>query len=337
MSKLNVLYQSSNQYAPVAMVSMYSMLLNSKDIDEIDIYLINSDISNKNIDKIKKIVESFHRKINFISAEFIDKLLAERQIEKWNGSYATFYKLFIIDYLNVDKILYIDSDTIFSRSALEICKFDLQDNLLGMAYSAMCGLVRDFYGKAIWYNAGIIYFNAKEWKRRQITKQVISAVASNARKRLTMIGDESLINVLFSSYIVKLPLEYNYESSWWLWGWNKRLYSRLGFSCDVVNYYTFDEIKNAQKNPIINHYTALTTGRPWDKYNDNRARKEFNYYYDKLSLKQPLDFYKGTPLKKSNISLFFMRLMRRLMPMCYRSEYGFNLHESAWKNAIDRL
>ena len=337
MNKLSILYQSSDLYAPVAMVSMYSLLKNSQDINEIDVYLINSEISMENIKKFECIAEMFARSIVFIPADFIDKLLSDYSIEKWNGSYATFYKLFIIDYLNIDSILYIDSDTIIYHSLLDLCSFDFKNNLLGMAYSAMCKVVKNFYAVNKWYNAGVIYFNIAEWKKRKITEKIVAAITGKKRKSLTMVGDESLINALFSNDINKMSLEYNYESTWWLWGWNKRLYSKLGFDSNICNYYTPDEIAIAQKNPVISHYTALTTGRPWDKYNDNRVRKEFEQYYKELGLIQKLDFYRGKASKKSNMALFFMRAIRHMMPMWYRSEYGFRLHDEAWKRAIRDL
>lgn len=337
MSKLNVLYQSSDLYAPVAMVSLYSLLKNSQDINELDVYLINSEISKENIKKFESIAKMFARRIIFIPADFIDKLLSDYSIEKWSGSYATFYKLFIIDHLKVDSIIYIDSDTIVSRSLSGVCGFDLKNNLLGMAYSAMCNRIKKLYGVNKWYNAGVICFNVKEWKRRKITEKIVTAVTGQERQKLTMIGDESLINVLFHDDINRIALEYNYESTWWLWGWNETLYSELGFDDNVRNYYTLEEINIAKKSPVINHYTALTTGRPWDKYNDNRVRKEFEQYYTELGLTQRLDFYKGKASKKSDVALFFMRLKRHMMPMWYRSKYGFRLHDKAWEKAINEL
>ena len=337
MRELNVLYQSSNQYAPVTMVSLYSLLEQCQGIDSINISLISAEIDATNLQLFRKIAKHFQRDLSIIPGKFIDDMLASYGIEKWHGSYTTFYKLFVLDVLNVDKIIYIDSDTIIERSLHELCDFEFNDSLLGMVSSAMTKTVKEFYDTDEWYNAGVIYFNVKKWKQCRKIELVRECITSKARNIMTMIGDESLINVLFKGDIKKLPLKYNYESSWWLWGWNEKLYKSLGFDRCKKPYYDLDEIREAGHSVCINHYTALTTGRPWDKFNDNRVRRTFNFYYKKLGFTERLDFYKGTPMKKSDVKLFFIRLFRRLMPMWYRSVYGFKLHDEAWKENIAKI
>lgn len=335
---LNVLYQSSDLYAPVALVSLQSLLDSCMDIQKLHIFLINSDISEENLIAFEKLVKSYNRCLTVISAKKIDDLLEKCGIEKWNGSYATFYKLFVLNDLNVDTILYIDSDTIVENSLIDLCDFDFEGNILGMVVSAMTKTIKDFYDVNNWYNAGVIYFNVKLWKYENIIEQVKSCIMSMERNKLSMVGDESIINVILSNRIKKMSLEYNFESSWWLWGWNRSLYERLGFEDNnIADYYSVKEILACKQHICINHYTALTTGRPWDRYNDNRAKKKFKYYYEKLGFTEEVDFYKDKPNKKSNIELFFMRLKRKLMPMTYRSIYGFNLHDNAWKEAIKNI
>lgn len=337
MKELNVLYQSSKQYLPVTMVSLYSLLDQCCDVDKINIYLISSDIDDDSLCMFTKLIKSFEQNFYIIPGKFIDDLLENYGIEKWHGSYTTFYKLFVLDILDIDKILYIDSDTIIEHSLYELCDFKFNNSLLGMVSSAMTNVVKEFYNTDEWYNAGVIYFNVKKWKKCKKIDLIKECITSKKRNMMTMIGDESLINVLFKDDIKKLPLKYNYESSWWLWGWNENLYKSLGFEKGKKPYYDVEEIREAKYGACINHYTALTIGRPWDKFNDNRAKKKFNFYYKKLGFTKRLDFYKGTPMKKSNFKLFFIRLFRRFMPMIYRSLYGFKLHDEAWRKSIAQV
>ena len=44
-SRLNVLYQSSSMYAPVAATSIYSLLVNNRMIDELVIYYLDGGLT----------------------------------------------------------------------------------------------------------------------------------------------------------------------------------------------------------------------------------------------------------------------------------------------------
>ena len=68
MQKLNVLYQSNATFAPYLGTSLQSLLANNTALEELNVYLVNIDISQENIEKLKKQCESFNRKLILIDA-----------------------------------------------------------------------------------------------------------------------------------------------------------------------------------------------------------------------------------------------------------------------------
>ena len=63
---MNIVYSSSDSYAPIAGVSIMSLLHNNTDADEINIYMIDNNISDENKKRFENMVDKFGRNIVFI-------------------------------------------------------------------------------------------------------------------------------------------------------------------------------------------------------------------------------------------------------------------------------
>ena len=64
---MNIVYSSSDSYAPIAGVSIMSLLHNNTDADEINIYMIDNNISDENKKRFENMVDKFGRKYCFYS------------------------------------------------------------------------------------------------------------------------------------------------------------------------------------------------------------------------------------------------------------------------------
>ena len=75
-------------------------------------------------------------------------------------SYAAFFRYFIADEVQEDRVLYLDSDTIVNAKLDDLFTMDLQ----GYAIAA----VQDF-GQDGWlttFNAGMLLIDAKKWREK---------------------------------------------------------------------------------------------------------------------------------------------------------------------------
>ena len=62
---LNVIYQFNEKYVPYAGVSMTSLLVNNKDADAINIYVLGEGLSDESVGMIKGLVEWYDRNVFF--------------------------------------------------------------------------------------------------------------------------------------------------------------------------------------------------------------------------------------------------------------------------------
>lgn len=113
-TELNILYQSSDSYAPLGGISIESLLQNNRDAEAIHIYYLEDNVSAQNRQKLEDTVKKYGRTLSFYSLKPIEEMLRQRGVPPFHGSYATYCKLFAPSALGLDagRLLYLDCDTI---------------------------------------------------------------------------------------------------------------------------------------------------------------------------------------------------------------------------------
>ena len=91
---LNVLYQSNDNYADLTGVSMTSLFINNKHLDEINVYILNDNISKINLKKMQVLANQYQRKLIIVGTDHIMKKLKQLNVEPYKNTYTTYFKLF---------------------------------------------------------------------------------------------------------------------------------------------------------------------------------------------------------------------------------------------------
>lgn len=339
MKPLNVMYQSSAAYAIPAAVSLCSLFENNKDLAQIRVWFIDVGLTEEDRMHLSALAKKYGREITFLKSEDTDRMLSEAGVKLWSASYATFYKIFTSCSLTqLDRILYIDSDTLILDSLKDLCDYDMSGYACAMAASGMTGAIKKALDLPEYYNAGLVYYNLEYWREHHVEQDFIEVI--NDREccsRYTIVADETLHNYVLRRRIKKMPLKYNFESSWWLWGWNQKLYPALGWSSAEQAYYGQKEIMEARRHPCIAHYVDLTTGRPWDYLNDNPFREQFEYYRELLHPWKEIEFrMRGIGGDNQWIARAKM-IGKKVLPFSLRSRIGFRQHDLYWRARVKEL
>ena len=145
---MNVMYLCNDSYAMIAGVSVYSLLDNNSDIDEINIFLVTDDIGSDNLKKLQEVADLYHRNIFFIPKPDIKKLLGCHVEMHWwieNVFSRIFLGEVLKDYEFVHRLLYIDCDTLVVGSLKDLWEKDLQ----GKIGAGVCEAMGHLHKKAI--------------------------------------------------------------------------------------------------------------------------------------------------------------------------------------------
>ncbi len=336
MEKINVLYQSSSLYVIPAAISICSLFENNKELDYIKVWFIDDGLSDNDKKNLNDLIERYNRCIEYINPKPIEKLLEQNNIEKWNGAYATFYKLFVQNEVkDVDRLIYIDSDTIVNGSLVELNNIDLDGFACGMVASPISKTIRDYLSVDPYYNGGFEVYNMQYWKENNISGEILNVIKDkDIRYKYTVIADETLINKTLSDRIKKLPLKYDCEITWWLWGTDKGMRRKLGWG-NNEGFYSIKDVKEAYSSPAIMHYTNLTTGRPWDYLNDHPFKKEFLKYKELLKPWKTLEIHNKGFGGDNKLLLSVKFVVNKLLPMYIRRRIGYKQHDSICKRLIN--
>lgn len=260
---LNILYQFNEKYAAYAGVSIFSLLENNRNAEQINIYIIEEKLSDPSRRKITEMIESYGRKVFWTKGEELIDVIKELGIPTYRGSYATNLKMFFPLYLenDVEKLLYIDSDTLVLDDLQPLFKLDLNGKPLGMALDSLAVRHKSYLGLSkndSYYNAGIMLFDVASWKKHKCTKKIVDH-AKNVRAHY-MAPDQDLINVALHEMIEQIDIRYNLQPIHYRYSY--RLYHRFWKQPD---YYNRQETEAAVQKPAIVHFFRFLGEFPWHK------------------------------------------------------------------------
>lgn len=290
MRTLNILYQTNENYAAITGVSMTSLFENNKHIEEINIFILDDEISNENKVKYIKLCEKYGRKIQFEDTKIILNRLKELKVAPFKNTYTTYFKLFAIDKieLNNDRILQLDGDTIIDGSLDELCDMDISNVICAATYDCTMNKYKKLIGipeTDKYYNGGVLLVNQRMWRRERCEARIIEHLRSVRHGYYTV--DQDIINVLFRHKIKYMPITFNYNSGFYIYG--------IKESLKIYNlkneYYTdINEIVSAFDKPRIYHCMGAMTGRPWEADSIHLQNGIFDSY---LSLSPWKDYKKN--------------------------------------------
>ncbi|MBE6720533.1 MAG: glycosyltransferase family 8 protein [Ruminococcaceae bacterium] len=335
---MNILYQCNDKYAPYCGTSITSLFENNKDVDNICVYILNDSISDINRNKFDILSKQYNRKIVLLDTTVIVSKMEELGIPKYRGSYTTNMKMFVSYVLpdDVDRLLYIDSDTIVLGDLSELFSCDMQEYPIAMAldfivrnHKKTIGLSNNSY----YYNAGVILFNCTNCKKIDFTGRIVNYINNNNPN--FSLPDQDLLNIIFCDNIMQLDPKYNFQPVHILF--NDRSY----YKCFKNNGYYPQSKINKDKNDIrIAHFLRFLGEFPWDKNNSH----PYNDLFDKYLKVSPWKNYEKAE-KKLSVLFKIEKILYKILPndifiYIYRLSHEIFMKQSdkkSKKNKSNRL
>ena len=110
---MNILFTLNNAFVPQVATCMCSIFENNKSMDEINIYLLNTDISEANKAKLQEFTKLYGRSVHFITLPNLRSLI-DFDFDTNGWSPIVLARLLVDKLLpeDIDRILYLDGDTL---------------------------------------------------------------------------------------------------------------------------------------------------------------------------------------------------------------------------------
>lgn len=212
---MNIAFSTDDHYAPYLSVSILSILRNNSD-SEICFYILDFGISETNKEIIKDIVHTHNQKVNFIlinKDDFSNFPMTINYI-----SLATYARLNIAEYIpNIEKLLYIDVDTLTNGSLKELWNTDISNHALAACkdffieidqpeYKTKIGLEKHSY-----FNAGVLLINMRQWRALNVLNMSLEWLEKY--KEIIEYQDQDILNGIFKDKVKFINSRFNFTPS----------------------------------------------------------------------------------------------------------------------------
>ncbi len=260
----HVVYAADNKYAEIFGVSLVSLYENSKDMKDIRVYVFDSGIKEENINKLNTLCEKYHRSnLYFIKTDTINNRIS-MNVKTDRGSLSQYARLFISSDLpeNIDRVIYLDCDTIFNDSVKELWNLDLQGKTIGALLDAFSNSYRiniDLKKNDVMFNSGVMVIDLKQWKEKQIEQQVVRFIVS--KNGNIQQADQGALNAVLSQDTYCFHPKFNAVTIFFDFTYGDMMIYRK-----PPVFYTEKQVEEAVMNPVIIHFTtSIFSKRAWMK------------------------------------------------------------------------
>lgn len=277
---MNIAYHCSDAYARILGVSLASLFENNIYTDEINIYIIERRISDKNKKALNSIAEQYCRKIIYIPMPDINKkehLSLKKVKKKW--MFDSYCRLYLDDLLpeELEKVLYLDSDVLVTDSLDMLWKTDLKNHCVagvkdcfGDNYYKLLGLKEN----SSYCNSGVLLINLVQWKKEKIGYQVREYLKTHNGYVFFM--EQTTLNGIIQDRWFILDPRYNVNTLMMMLNYDE--IDKLRHIKD--NFYDKETVEKAVLAPAIIHMTSvfLVHNRTWIENNNHPAEALYKKY-----------------------------------------------------------
>ena len=277
--QLNLLYQFNEKYVPYAGVSIYSALWNNRHMEKICVYVLGENINDDSRNRLRQMVSEFRREIIFINTETLITKMKSMDMPTYRGSYAANMRLFLDEVLDtsIDRVLYLDADTIVNRRLDELLETELEGKTIGMALESLGVSHKKQIGLSIdedYYNSGVILFDMEQWRNHNYSQKIAEHV--KYKRNNYPAPDQDLLNVVCRGDIKRLDAKYNFQPFHAVF--KDKLFLKV-MRPEV--YYSVEQLAVSRESICIYHCFRFIGEFPWHKSNVHPYNSAFDFYLKK--------------------------------------------------------
>ena len=259
----HIVYASDDRFAEILGVSLVSLYENSKDMEDIVVYVLDSGIAEENKNKLNSIAAQYRRtQISWIPAQDISKVLA-MEVKVDRGSLSQYARLFVSSDLpeDLDRVLYLDCDIVIVKSIRVLWNLNIHGKTIAALMDAFSTAYRaniDLQPNDIMFNSGVMLMDLNRWKEQKVEERLLKFIESKNGK--IQQGDQGALNAVLSHDTYCFEPRFNAVTIFFDFSYEEMLKYRK----PAEGYYEEDEIRRAADDPSIIHFTtSFLSKRPW--------------------------------------------------------------------------
>lgn len=304
MENIHIALTFDDNYLEYSIVLMTSILANKAHDEWVTFHFLDGGFSAASRERIYSMQNcgiEFHK---------VDSKMFEGYHKSDYYPVSMLWTMILPDLINVDKLLYLDSDVVVNSSLKELWNTDIEDNYIAAVEDANGKKYAKRYGLksgSKFFNTGMMLLNCKKWREDNIPSR---AVKISMEHTGTSFGyDQTVLNQLFDEKVKYLDLKWNLQY------------------CPLNVWATYDdraEYKRAIENPFIIHYVG--DYKPWKQGLGCFNPKQEDYLkYHKLTHYAYPDYEKWKAQDRKKAYLGLIAFIKRYPVFFLKKQFWKNL------------
>ena len=271
---MHVVYITTDSYVSMLGVSLVSLLENANDLTALEIYILSPDLSPQNTLILFQLASKYGYSIHFCNISGYEKYFSV-QCHSSGFHPIILARLLLPQYLplDVDIVLYLDSDTIIHDSLLPLEHLNLDKFSLAAVPELYMPIIQKRHlglsANDTYFNSGVLLINLKYWRAHHLQQKFLNY--NDLMQGNLLYNDQDILNHCCKGTVFFLPHKYNLAPV-------LRYFPRYFIKHYQPAYYmaNSDEYHAVLTHPTIIHY--LGDERPYFHGNLNPYRKLYQYY-----------------------------------------------------------
>ena len=273
----HIVYATDDRFAEILGVSLVSLYENSKDMDDIVVYVLDTGIRQENRGKLLSVCQKYMRtEIQFIPAQDVSKKLS-MNVTIDRGSLSQYARLFVSTDLpsNLGRVLYLDCDIIVKKSIRELWNLDLHQKTIEALMDVFSKYYRvniDLKENDVMFNSGVMLIDLDKWKKDNVEDKLLHFITK--KKGRIQQGNQGALNAVLSHDTYCFEPRFNSVTIFYDFNFKEMMIYRR-----PPRFYTEKQMKEAVENPFIIHFTtSFKSVRAWVKGCEHRYADEWMKY-----------------------------------------------------------
>ena len=255
---MTIVYASDDNYAELTVVSAVSVLKWNRGAH---IVLLGCRLRDESVELVSSRITGRGGTFSYYDVSERLDTIASRGLDGYT-SYAAYSRLFIADLMpeETGRVLYLDCDTLVLGPLDELFALPLNGKPFAFGYDCIHYAYKRYVNVAAgdpYFNSGVMLADLSAWRASGASDALKDEFAHP--RGPNPLGDQDMIVRAWKDYVTPLPPKWNFLSQYFLFDYQgvRRI------NGPSSPWASEDEWNEAQRSPVICHFSGHTLGRPW--------------------------------------------------------------------------
>ena len=306
---MDIMYTINHSFVEIAAVSISSLIMNNSD-KKLHFHIVTLDFTVDDYKFLDKLINNDNVEVSYYPLENYN--IEEFEIPSWKGNQVANARLFFQDILEtsrLDKLLYLDADTIVNGDLSSILKYK---GTVNAVLETMFKYRLEALNLKRYFNSGVLLIDIEKWLERDFLKTLIDYRTKNPHIPLNY-PDQDLLNLAIGNDINPIPLRYNLP----VYALMDRFNFNEKFYGDKRKINSGIDLNEELANALIYHSWGPSIIKPWVQNKVNPLNKDFDKYMELINPdfnKEKLNGLKNFLVNNPSLFCFLLNLKLNVLP-----------------------